>query len=69
MVSEERLVGYRVVGRVGVVTLDSPANRNALSRLLLDQLRAALRQATQDPLVRVVVNDREGAYLRLFPSQ
>lgn len=60
MVSEERLVGYRVAGRVGVVTLDSPANRNALSRLLLDQLRAALRQATQDPLVRVVALGHTG---------
>jgi methylglutaconyl-CoA hydratase len=60
MVSEERLVGYRVAGRVGVVTLDSPDNRNALSRLLLDQLQAALRLATEDPLVRVVVLGHTG---------
>ncbi len=60
MVSEERLVGYRVAGRVGVVTLDSPGNRNALSRLLLAQLLAALRGAAEDPLVRVVVLGHTG---------
>jgi methylglutaconyl-CoA hydratase len=60
MVSEERLAGYRVAGRVGVVTLDSPGNRNALSRLLLAQLLAALRGAAEDPLVRVVVLGHTG---------
>ena len=60
MVSEERLAGYRVAGRVGVVTLDSPGNRNALSRLLLAQLLAALRGAAENPLVRVVVLGHTG---------
>ena len=60
MVSEERLAGYRVAGRVGVVTLDSPGNRNALSRLLLAQLLAALRGAAEDRLVRVVVLGHTG---------
>ncbi len=42
-------------GAVAVLTLDSPHNRNALSRALLEQLHAALAAAGQDPAVRVVV--------------
>lgn len=38
-----------------MITLDSPHNRNALSRALLEQLHAALVDAPQDPEVRVVV--------------
>lgn len=47
----------RVERRAGaaVVTLDSPHNRNALSRALLEQLHGALVEAGQDPDVRVVV--------------
>jgi len=37
------------------VTLDSPANRNALSSSLLHGLEHALRDATRDPGVRAVV--------------
>lgn len=44
-------------GRV-TVTLDSPANRNALSQRLLDDLHAALDEIT--PVDRVVVLDHEG---------
>ena len=42
-------------GPAAVVTLDSPANRNALSRALLEQLQAALTSAVDDPAVRVLV--------------
>ena len=42
-------------GPAVVLTLDSPHNRNALSRGLLAQLHAALLAAPQDPDVRVVV--------------
>lgn len=47
----------RVERRAGaaVVTLDSPHNRNALSRALLEQLHRALVETGQDPDVRVVV--------------
>lgn len=47
----------RVERRAGVevITLDSPHNRNALSRALLHQLHAALARAIQDPAVRVAV--------------
>lgn len=47
-------------GPVATITLDSPANRNALSRRLLDELRSALAAAGGDPGVRVVVVTGEG---------
>jgi len=40
---------------VATVTLDSPANRNALSSALLTQLHAALAAALADDAVRVIV--------------
>lgn len=42
-------------GPVTTITLDSPKNRNALSRRLLAELHAALTGAQADPDVRVVV--------------
>ncbi|MCE9623374.1 MAG: enoyl-CoA hydratase/isomerase family protein [Actinomycetia bacterium] len=50
----ERLVHYAVAGGVATITLDSPGNRNALSRQLLEELHEALDQAEQ-PGVRVTV--------------
>ncbi|CAN5808862.1 enoyl-CoA hydratase family protein [soil metagenome] len=47
-------------GAVCTITLDSPANRNALSRALVDGLRAALEAAERDGDVRVVVLQAEG---------
>jgi methylglutaconyl-CoA hydratase len=49
------LVGVQHSGGVRTLTLDSPANRNALSARLLDELAAGLRDATNDPDVRIVV--------------
>ena len=40
---------------IRTLTLNSPANRNALSERLLAQLEQALRDATSDPDVRAVV--------------
>ncbi|MDO8363826.1 MAG: enoyl-CoA hydratase-related protein [Actinomycetota bacterium] len=51
---ESTKVHCRVVDGVATVTLDSPENRNALSRQLLADLHAALDRAEQ-PDVRVVV--------------
>jgi enoyl-CoA hydratase/carnithine racemase len=45
---------------VATVTLDSPANRNALSRRMLSELADALDQARDDPEVRVVVLTASG---------
>lgn len=45
----------QVRGPVSTITLDSPANRNALSARLLAELAAAIEAAAADPEVRVVV--------------
>jgi len=45
---------------VTTITLDSPANRNALSIALMTQLLDALAAATADPAVRVIVLDHAG---------
>ena len=50
---------------VARLTLDSPANRNALSRAMRAQLRQALTEALADDAVRVVVLDHTG---RVFCS-
>jgi len=51
----DALVGVQHDGGVRTLTLDSPSNRNALSARLLDQLAGALRDATTDSGVRVIV--------------
>lgn len=53
--ADPELVHVEHRGPVAVVTLDSPANRNALSVALLAQLHAALARVTTDAGVRVVV--------------
>lgn len=54
-------VGYDVAGGVATITLDSPANRNALSRALMADLRAHVHRAGADPGVRVVVLGHTGS--------
>jgi enoyl-CoA hydratase/carnithine racemase len=49
------LVGVQHHDGVRTLTLDSPANRNALSARLLAQLEQALRDATSDADVRAIV--------------
>ena len=51
----DALVGVQHHDGVRTLTLDSPANRNALSAALLAQLEQALQDATGDPGVRAVV--------------
>jgi methylglutaconyl-CoA hydratase len=51
----DELVHLDVARGVGTVTLDSPANRNALSRRLLADLDRQLTAALADPGVRVIV--------------
>lgn len=53
-------VRYRVERGAGVLTLDSPHNRNALSAPLLAQLRQGLDAAAGDPRVRAVVLTHTG---------
>jgi methylglutaconyl-CoA hydratase len=59
------VVHVEVARGVATLTLDSPANRNALSRAMRAQLRTALADALADDAVRVVVLDHTG---RVFCS-
>ena len=54
------LVHYSVVGPVARLTLDSPDNRNALSKSLVHQLSQGLCDASDDPAVRAVVLGHTG---------
>ena len=49
------LVHYAAADAVATITLDSPHNRNALSRQLVSELFAHLRTAAADDAVRVVL--------------
>ena len=51
----DELVHLEVAGGVGTITLDSPQNRNALSRQLIADLDRHLTTALADPAVRVIV--------------
>jgi len=59
------LVHYDVADGVATITLDSPRNRNALSRQLVTELHAHLETASVDEAVRVVLVRAEG---RVFCS-
>ena len=54
------LVHYAVADAVATITLDSPANRNALSRQLVTELFAHLERAGADPDVRAVLIESSG---------
>ncbi len=54
------LVHYAVADAVATLTLDSPANRNALSRRLVTDLFAHLERAGADDDVRVVLIESSG---------
>lgn len=54
------LVRYAVADAVATITLDSPHNRNALSRQLVTELAERLERAGQDPDVRVVLVESSG---------
>jgi methylglutaconyl-CoA hydratase len=62
---DEQVLRVDVRSGVATLTLDSPANRNALSRAMRAQLRTALADARTDDAVRVVVLDHTG---RVFCS-
>jgi enoyl-CoA hydratase/carnithine racemase len=55
------LVHLAVVERIATITLDSPDNRNALSRRLLAELAGHLATARDDPGVRGVVLTATGS--------
>jgi methylglutaconyl-CoA hydratase len=62
---DEQVLQLAVRRGVATLTLDSPANRNALSRAMRAQLRAALTGALADDAVRAIVLDHTG---RVFCS-
>ncbi|WP_116999321.1 enoyl-CoA hydratase-related protein [Desertimonas flava] len=49
------LVHYEGGGGIATITLDSPRNRNALSRQLVTELAASVELAIADPTVKVAV--------------
>lgn len=55
-----RLVRSDVASGVATITLDSPANRNALSLPLVEQLHASLYEALDDDAVRAIVLTNTG---------
>jgi methylglutaconyl-CoA hydratase len=62
---DEQVLQVAVRRGVATLTLDSPANRNALSRAMRSQLRAAMTEALGNDAVRAVVLDHTG---RVFCS-
>jgi methylglutaconyl-CoA hydratase len=64
-VTADRVLQVDVARGIATLTLDSPANRNALSRAMRAQLRTALTDALADDAVRAVVLDHTG---RVFCS-
>jgi methylglutaconyl-CoA hydratase len=54
------LVRTEIAAGVATLTLDSPANRNALSRGLIDELVSGLAASVEDPAVRVIVLTHTG---------
>ncbi len=54
------LVHYGVADQVATLTLDSPHNRNALSRQLVAELSARLAEAAADPSARAIVITHTG---------
>jgi enoyl-CoA hydratase/methylglutaconyl-CoA hydratase len=60
-VMPEELVHYEVADDVATIALDSPANRNALSRRLVAELAERLERAEADPAAKVVLIRAEGS--------
>lgn len=63
--TSETFIKYEAADGVATITLDSPANRNALSNELLAQLHDAINRASSDNDARVIVLTHNG---RVFCS-
>lgn len=55
-----KLVEYKVQERIGVITLNRPEKRNALSHELVADIKEALDKAEQDDSVKVIVLKSNG---------
>lgn len=58
----DELVHYEVTEGIGTITLDSPKNRNALSRQLVGELFARLDEAAADGSVVVLVRSADRVF-------
>ncbi len=56
----EEFVHLEIAGGVATITLDSPANRNALSRALMSGLETSLESALNDDRARLIVLTHTG---------
>ena len=56
----EELVHLEIAGGVATITLDSPSNRNALSRALMSGLETSLEVALSDDAARLIVLTHTG---------
>ena len=56
----EELVHLEIAGGVATITLDSPSNRNALSRALIGGLKTSLETALNDDRARLIVLTHTG---------
>lgn len=55
-----KLVDYKVQERIGVITLNRPEKRNALSHELVADIKEALDKAEKDDLVKVIILKANG---------
>src|SRR5882672_11054816 len=55
-----KLVNYSVQERIGVITLNRPEKRNALSHQLVADIKEALNKAEKDDHVKVVILKANG---------
>lgn len=55
-------IRYERRNRVGIVTLNRPRYRNAQSRVLLEELDAAFKEAVADDKVRCIILAGEGEH-------
>ena len=55
-------IRYERRNRVGIVTLNRPRVRNAQSRVLLEELDAAFKEAVADDEVRCIIVAGEGEH-------
>ncbi|MBC8041904.1 MAG: enoyl-CoA hydratase/isomerase family protein, partial [Rhizobacter sp.] len=51
---------YEIQNRIARITLNRPEQRNALTSVLISELRQALRDADSEPDVRVVMLQSTG---------
>ena len=61
-------VRYELADNIAFLTLDRPARRNALSREMLQALKAHLREIADNPQARVVILRAAGPADREFKS-